>query len=96
MENYNSQALKESQALNQIVLDLLTQKKKEHLRLWIVILALVFVNLLEVGLFVWYESKMEVSETTTTTTTVEQDTGEGNGNNIYQSGECPWRNKKSR
>lgn len=88
MEDYNSQALKESQALNQIVLDLLTQKKKEHLRLWIVILALVFVNLLEVGLFVWYESKMEVTETTATTTTVEQDTGEGSGNNIYQSGEC--------
>ena len=91
MEDYNSQALQESQALNQIVLDLLTQKKKEHLRLWIIILALILINLLEVSLFIWYESNMEVSEvtttTTTSTTTVEQDTGEGNGNNIYQSGE---------
>lgn len=87
MEGYNNQALEESQALNQIVLDLLTQKKKEHLRLWVVILALIFVNLLEVGIFIWYESHMETNTTTTTTTTVEQDTSDGNGNNVYQAGE---------
>ncbi len=81
------QALEESVALNRIVLDLLAQKKKEHLRLWIVILALIFVNLLEVGFFVWYESQFEISDVITTTTTVDQDTGEGNGNNIYQAGE---------
>lgn len=81
-----NQALQESMALNKIVLDLLTQKKKEHLRLWIVILALILVNLVEVGLFIWYESQFEDTETITETT-VEQDTGEGSGNNVYQAGE---------
>ena len=83
----DNQIFENSEALNKIVLDLLEQKRKEHFRLWIVILALVFVNLVEAAIFVWYESQMEYEETTTTTTTVEQDTGEGNGNNIYQSGE---------
>lgn len=76
----------ESTALNQITLDLLDQKKKENFRLWIVILALIVVNLIEVGFFVWYESQFEATETTATTT-IEQDTGEGDGNNVYQSGE---------
>ncbi len=80
------QTLQESLALNKITLDLLNQKKKEHLRLWIVILALILVNLIEVAIFVWYESQFETTETTTTTT-VEQDTGEGEGNNVYQAGE---------
>lgn len=84
--NEDSQTLEECQALNRIALDLLAQKKKEHMRLWIVILALILVNLIEVGLFVWYESTMETTETVTTTT-VEQDTGEGGGNNVYQAGE---------
>lgn len=86
MGELDTKLLEETQALNRITLDLLSQKRKEHTRLWIIILALIFVNLLEVGLFIWYESQFETT-TTTTTTTVEQDTGEGNGNNIYQSGE---------
>lgn len=81
-----SQALEESLALNKITIDLLAQKKKEHLRLWIIILALIAVNLIEVSIFVWYESQMETTETVTTTT-VEQDTGSGSGNNVYQAGE---------
>ena len=85
MNNVNDRILEETQALNRITLDLLAQKKKEHIRLWIVILALILVNLLEVGLFIWYESQFET--TTTTTTTVEQDTDEGTGNNVYQAGE---------
>lgn len=80
------QTLQESLALNKITLDLLNQKKKEHFRLWIVILALILVNLIEVAIFIWYESQFETTETTTTTT-VEQDTGEGEGNNVYQAGE---------
>lgn len=90
MENNDvnkGQALEESLALNKITIDLLTQKKKEHFRLWIIILALILVNLIEVSVFVWYESQMETVETTTTTTTVEQDTGSGSGNNVYQAGE---------
>lgn len=86
MDNKDLELLNaDSLALNRIVLDLLNQKKKEHFRLWIIILALVFVNLLEVGIFIWYESQMEYVDTVTTT--VEQDTGEGNGNNVYQAGE---------
>lgn len=86
MNDVENQALEESLALNRITLDLLAQKKKEHFRMWILILAMILVNLIEVGIFVWYESQMEVTETTTTTT-VEQDTGSGSGNNVYQAGE---------
>lgn len=80
-------ALDESLALNKIAIDLLNQKKKNHLRLWIIIIALIVVNLAEVCIFIWYESQMETVETVTTTTTVDQDTGEGTGNNVYQAGE---------
>lgn len=88
-----NQEVEDTRAFNKITLDLIEQKRKEHFRLWIVILALVFVNLLEFGMFVWYESQMETTETTTTTT-VEQDTGSGEGNNIYQSGEHANYNEK--
>lgn len=81
------QTFEESTALNKITLDLLEQKKKENFRLWIVILALILVNLVEVGIFFWYESQFETVDTVTETTTVEQDAGEGNGNNVYQAGE---------
>ena len=37
--------------------------------------------------FIEFMDSIEYTETTTTTTEVVQDTGEGNGNNIYQSGE---------
>lgn len=88
MNTNESNAFEESMALNRITLDLLNQKKKEHLRLWIVIIVMALVNLIEVGMFIWYESQFDVSDTTTTTTeTIEQDTGEGNGNNVYQAGE---------
>lgn len=88
MNSDKNQAFEESIAFNKITLDLLNQKKKEHSRLWVIILALILVNLIEVCVFVWYESQFEISDTTTTTTeTIEQDTGEGNGNNIYQAGE---------
>lgn len=80
-------ALDESLALNKIAIDLLNQKKKDHLRLWMIIIALIIVNLVEVCIFIWYESQMETVETVTTTTTVDQDTGKGTGNNVYQAGE---------
>lgn len=82
----DEQTFEESTALNKITLDLLEQKKKENFRLWIVILALILVNLVEVGLFFWYESQFEVTDTATTeTTTVDQEAEEGN--NVYQAGE---------
>ena len=82
----DEQTFEESTALNKITLDLLEQKKKENFRLWIVILALILVNLVEVGLFFWYESQFEVTDTVTTeTTTVDQEAEEGN--NVYQAGE---------
>lgn len=73
-------------ALGKIALALLEQKKKDHSRLWIITILLIIVNLLEAGLFVWYETHTEVVESTVTTT-VEQDTGSGEGNNVYLSGE---------
>jgi hypothetical protein len=88
-----NEALDETKAFNKITLDLLEQKRKEHFRLWIVILMLAAVNLIEFGIFAWYVSTEEMV-TTTTTTTVEQDTNSGEGNNVYQSGEKAVYNDK--
>ena len=52
MNTNESNAFEESMALNRITLDLLNQKKKEHLRLWIVIIIMALVNLIEVGMFI--------------------------------------------
>lgn len=65
MNTNESNAFEESMALNRITLDLLNQKKKEHLRLWIVIIIMVLVNLIEVGMFIWYESQFDVSNVNT-------------------------------
>lgn len=48
-------ALNESLAMTKLTIDLLNQKKKDSLRLWIVIIIMIIVNLMEAGLFVWYE-----------------------------------------
>lgn len=89
MDNENfKELLNQSNAMNKVVIDLLNQKKKEHFRLWIIIIILVVVNLIEVGIFVWYENQFEeVTTSTTTTTTEDIDQNADEGNNIYQSGE---------
>ena len=88
IENETNDALKESIALNRLVVDLLNQKKRDTFCLWIVIIVLIVVNLFESILFVWYESQFETVSTTTTTTTENNiDQSADDGYNIYQAGE---------
>lgn len=78
-------ALDQSIALNRITLTLLQDGTKNYKRVWIALMLSILVNLLLVWSFLWYEGQWELSSTETTTIT--QDSGEGEGNNIYQSGE---------
>ena len=85
-EMKEQEALDQSLALNHIVLDMLESKKREDLWLRVILIISILANILISCIFLGYESQF-TTETTTTTTTVSQDTGEGNGNNVYQSGE---------
>lgn len=76
-------ALDQSIALNHIVMTMLESKRREDFWLRLVLIISILVNLVICIVFVQYEKHM----TTETITTVEQDTGEGNGNNVFQSGE---------
>lgn len=79
-------ALDQSMALNRIVMTLLEQNNRRDRIISILLAVSIIVNVLIVGGFLWYESQWEVT-TTTTTTTITQDSGQGNGNNVYQSGD---------
>lgn len=78
-------ALDQSIALNRIVMTMLESKRREDFWLRIILIASIFANIVIAGIFIWYESQWEYTETTTTTVT--QDTGKGSGNNVYQAGE---------
>lgn len=78
-------ALDQSIALNRIVMTMLESKRREDLWLRIILIISLLVNLIICIVFVQYEKHMTTTETVTTT--VEQDTGEGDGNNVFQSGE---------
>lgn len=80
------EALDQSVALNRIVLNMLESKRKEDFWLRIILIISILSNILISCIFVGYESQF-TTEKTVTTTTVTQDTGEGEGNNVYQSGE---------
>ena len=80
------EALDQSVALNRIVLNMLESKRKEDFWLRIILIISILTNILISCIFVGYESQF-TTEKTVTTTTVTQDTGEGEGNNVYQSGE---------
>lgn len=80
------EALDQSVALNRIVLNMLESKRKEDLWLRIVLIISILANIAISCIFISYESQF-TTEKTVTTTTVSQDTGEGEGNNVYQSGE---------
>ncbi len=77
-------ALDQSIALNHIVMTMLESKRREDFWLRLVLIISILVNLVICIVFVQYEKHMTTTETITT---VEQDTGEGNGNNVFQSGE---------
>lgn len=77
--------LKQSMALNKIVMSMLEANRKSDLWLKIILIVSILTNVLIAGMFLHYESQFTTTKEITTTT-VEQDTGEGSGNNVYQSG----------
>jgi len=79
------EALDQSIALNRIVLNMLESKRKEDFWLRIVLIISILANIAISCIFIGYESQFTTEKTITTTVT--QDTIEGEGNNVYQSGE---------
>lgn len=77
--------LDQSVALNRIVLNMLESKRKEDFWLRIILIISILTNIVISCIFIGYESQFTTEKTITTTVT--QDTGEGEGNNVYQSGE---------
>ena len=61
----------EDKALMELMKDLLAYKKKEARYLVIALIAVVCMNLLMVGAFLYFESHMVTTTTTTTTQTVD-------------------------
>ena len=61
----------EDKALIELMKDMLAYKKKEARYLFIALIAVICMNLLVVGAFLYFESQMETVTTTTTTTTQE-------------------------
>ena len=77
-------ALDQSIGLNRILLTLIDGQKKTQRWLCILLVLSILSNVAICTIFVAYESQFT---TTTETITITQDTGEGEGNNVYQSGE---------
>ena len=77
-------ALDQSIGLNRILLTLIDSQKKTQKWLCILLVISLLCNVGICTIFVAYESQFT---TTTETITITQDTGEGEGNNVYQSGE---------
>jgi len=69
----------EDKALLELFRDMLEYKKKEARFLFIALIAVIVMNLLIVGAFLYYESQME---TVTTTTTQTEQSIEGDDGNI--------------
>ena len=77
-------ALDQSIGLNRILLTLIDSQKRVQRWLCVLLVLSILCNVAICVLFVVYESQFT---TTTETITITQDTGEGEGNNVYQSGE---------
>ena len=84
-EMKEKEELDQSVALNRIVLNMLESKRKEDFWLRIVLIISILTNIVISCIFIGYESQFTTEKTITTTVT--HDTGEGEGNNVYQSGE---------
>lgn len=78
-----SDALDQSLGLNRILLTLIDNQRRTHKWLCILLVISLLCNVAICCIFVAYESQFT---TTTETITITQDTGEGEGNNVYQSG----------
>ena len=77
-------ALDQSIGLNRILLTLIDSQKKTQKWLCILLVVSLLCNIAICMTFVAYENQFT---TTTETITITQDTGDGEGNNVYQSGE---------
>ena len=77
-------ALDQSIGLNRILLTLIDSQKRVQRWLCILLVLSILCNVAICMIFVAYESQFV---TTTETITITQDAGEGEGNNVYQSGE---------
>lgn len=78
-----SDALDQSLGLNRILITLIDNQRRTHKWLCILLVISLLCNVAICCIFVAYESQFT---TTTETITITQDTGEGEGNNVYQSG----------
>lgn len=76
-------ALDQSLGLNRLLLTLIDSQQRAHKWLCILLVLSLLCNVAICCIFVAYESQFT---TTTETTTITQDSGEGEGNNVYQSG----------
>ena len=70
----------EDKALIELMKDMLEYKKKEAKYLFIALVAVIIMNLLMVGAFLYFESQMETVTTTTTTTQTKQEVNGDDGN----------------
>lgn len=77
-------ALDQSIGLNRILLTLIDGQKRTQKWLCILLVISLLCNVAICMIFVAYESQFT---TTTENITISQDTGDGEGNNVYQSGE---------
>lgn len=86
---------KNNDAFVQVVLDMAVQSKKMAKCLFVITLSLVGLLFGVIVAFLIWSSQYEyeATETKTITTTVEQHTEDGEGNNIYQSGESATYNE---
>lgn len=76
-------ALDQSLGLNRILLTLINSQQRAHKWLCILLVISLMCNVAICCIFVAYESQFTP---TTETITITQDTGDGEGNNVYQSG----------
>lgn len=91
IDKIKEETLEQSLAMNKVALDLLKLKGKDFKLLWIALIVSLCINLVMAGLFL---NTLKGIETETTTTTVTQDTNEGEGNNVYLSGESAQYHEK--
>lgn len=70
----------EQKAIIQLFHDMLEYKKKEAKFLFIVLVISLCMNAIEVGVFLWFESHWDYSDTTETVTTTEQSVNGDDGN----------------
>lgn len=83
----NPDALDQSIGLNRILLTLIDNQKRTQRWMCILLVVSLLCNVAISAIFVAYESQFITTETSTEMVTVNQDSGEGDSNNVYQSGE---------